>query len=101
MSNYDKVLTKVSDDPKVKNLGIRPEMIKRILDIYNKSVIGVLVTEGFVDVDEYCRIEVVKTQARVHVLRGKEYQSTRTYKLRAHMQDSMYKMVEESYALLE
>lgn len=101
MSNYEKVLSKVLESSKVRSIGLRKEIIEELIGIYNKSVVEVMIDEGFVDIDEYCRIEIVKTQSRVHVLRGKEYSSTRTYKLRTHMHDNLYRCVKDSYSLLE
>lgn len=101
MSNYEKVLDTVSEDPRVKSLGIRREKLEEIVRVYNKAVVDTMISSGFIDIEDYYRVEIVRTQARVHVLRGKEYKSTRSYKLRTHMHDSMYEYVDDAYSLLE
>lgn len=100
MDNYERLIDSVVSDPSLQNIGLRREAVEKILSLYNKSVVDFLVGEGFVEVEDVFRLDIVKTQPRVHVLRGKEYKSTRVYKLKATMSDDVYERVVESLDLL-
>lgn len=101
MGNYSRVIDKVVENPKIKNSGLKREVLETILDIYNEATFDVLVNEGYVDIGDYYKAELVKIQPRIHVLRGVEYRSRRNYKLRAYLQPRTYQIVEDFYSELE
>lgn len=89
------------NDPKIRNLGLREEIVASIIQSYSDRAIKVLLDNGYINLDNGMYIEVVKLTDRVHVLRGVPYQSTRKYKLKLSMDESLYNKIEKYYDALQ
>lgn len=95
------VLDKVMANPKIKNLGLKKEVISSILNIYNEITFHSLLENGHIDLDNGMSIDIVKISDRIHVLRGITYKSHRKYKLKLSMEEYVYKRIEDYYDKLQ
>lgn len=73
------------------------EDIISVINTYRESLIETMVENGHTYVTNDVRLEIVKIQPRRYVLRGVEYNSMRTYKIKADMGNATYKKVEDFY----
>lgn len=97
----DKILEKLMSDPKIRNLGLKEEVISSIINSYNDRVLDSLLENGHIEINNGMNIEVVRLISRVHVLRGVEYHSNRKYKLKLTMEENLYEKIEKYYDDLE
>lgn len=93
----NKVLDKLMSNNRIKSLGLKKESIIDILKAYESIAVDHLLENGFIDLGNGITIEVVPLIDRVHVLRGIAYKSSRKYKLKISMEDSIYERVESYY----
>lgn len=101
MSNENTVIDSLMNHPRIKSLGLRRETILDILKLYNDTAFKHLLDNGHIELGNGMIIEVVQLLDRVHVLRGTVYKSSRKYKLKLTMEDSVYKKIEEYYNQLQ
>lgn len=73
------------------------EECAQLLSEYQDSVKRVLIENGYVQVSEQVRIDVVKLKKRVHVLRGQSYTNHRNFKLKTRIGYAFYKDILESF----
>lgn len=91
------LIEKLMCNPRIKNLGLKKESVVDILKAYNRIAIDTLLENGNVELGNGMSIEIVKLIDRVHVLRGTPYKSSRKYKLKLTMDNTIYKQIEEYY----
>jgi hypothetical protein len=72
---------------------ISPEAVQGIIDEYQEGFIQCMLLNGYALMTEHLRVEVVPIQRRNYVLKGKTYNSTRVYKLKASMGDPIYNRI--------
>lgn len=82
----------------VKSKGFSEETVQSLIDSYHDSVTKVLTENGYVQLSEDLRVEVVRLQKRKHVLRGQPYYNHRKYKLKTKMSYEYYERIAESFA---
>lgn len=95
------VLDKLMQNSRVKSLGLTQETILSILKAYGDITLDTLLENGYLELGNGMILEVVQLLDRVHVLRGVSYKSSRKYKLKITMEDSIYKKIEEYYDRLQ
>lgn len=93
----DQVLNKLMKTSTVRNLGLKEERVKEILDTYHKVLLDELLDNGHVELSNGMNLEIVRLTERVHVLRGIAYSNQRKYKLKLTMMDELYEQVEKYY----
>lgn len=101
MSNDKAILDTLMNDPKIRNLGLKEEIVSSIIESYSNIAIEELLNNGYLSLNNGMYFEVVKLTDRVHVLRGVPYQSTRKYKLKLSMDESLYSKIEKYYDKLQ
>lgn len=81
----------------VKNRKLSEEECTQLLAEYQNSVKKVLIENGYVQVSEQVRIDIVKLKKRVHVLRGQPYVNHRNFKLKTRIGYIFYKEILDSF----
>lgn len=96
----EQLLNRLMETPRIRNLGLKKEIVSSILDSYDDIVLSILLENGHIELDSGMNMEVVKLTDRVHVLRGVSYKSNRKYKLKLTMENRVYDKIEEYYEKL-
>lgn len=97
----DNLVKELMTNPKIKNLGLREEIVASIIDSYSDIMLKSLLDNGHIELNNGMNIEVVRLIDRVHVLRGISYHSNRKYKLKLTMEDELYETIERYYDKLQ
>lgn len=84
-----------SDTAKLHN--VSPEAAQAIIEEYQREFLACMLTNGYALMTENLRVEIVPIQPRKYVLKGKEYLSTRVYKLKASMGDPIYDKIRDKF----
>lgn len=77
--------------------GCSVEEAKKRSEQYSETLVEFLVQNGYVQINEDLRLEVIPIQPRHYVLKGNKYNSSRSYKLKASMGNPIYDKVVERY----
>lgn len=96
----EQLLNRLMETPRIRNLGLKKEIVSSIIDSYDDIVLSILLENGHIELDSGMNMEVVKLTDRVHVLRGVSYKSNRKYKLKLTMENRVYDKIEEYYEKL-
>lgn len=98
MSN---LLDDLMNSPKIRSIGLKKETVSGILKEYDSIILSHLLDNGYIDLGNGLMIEIVRLTDRVHVLRGVPYKSSRRYKLKLNMDESIYTKIKDYYDKLE
>ena len=101
MMKSNDVLDKLMQSPRIKSLGLKRESVIDILKTYEDIAFTTLLENGRFELGNGMNLEVVQLLDRVHVLRGIPYKSSRKYKLKLTMEDTLYKKIEDYYEELK
>lgn len=101
MMKENEILDKLMQSPRVKSLGLKRESVLDILDAHEDIIFTTLLDNGRIELGNGIVIEVVQLLDRVHVLRGISYKSSRKYKLKLTMDNTVYDKIEEYYDKLQ
>lgn len=99
--NNDRIINTLMADSKIKNLGLKEELVSSIIRSYEDLVVDELLDKGYIYLNNGMNIEIVQLTDRIHVLRGIPYQSSRKYKLKLTMDGKLYDRIEEYYERLK
>lgn len=91
--SVDKVISKLESE----GISLPSETVSHIVDLYKDSLIETMIENGHTYVNDDIKLEIVSIQPRRYVLRGIEYSSTRTYKVKANIGEPVYKKISEFY----
>lgn len=97
----NEILDELMQSAIVKSLGLKKEVVLSILKTYNDVAFNNLLENGHLELGNGMIVEVVQLIDRVHVLRGVPYKSSRKYKLKLTMEDTVYKKIEDYYDQLK
>jgi len=97
MSINDSIIERMMNDKNVKRLGLTEFSAKGIVEAFFTSMMDVLIDKGNVEISEDIRFEIIPTKGRVHKLRGVVYNSTRSYKIKTSISNSLYERIKEEY----
>ena len=95
--NNEELVDRLVNSPSIRNSGLKREFIEKILDSYRDHLVDIMLENGYINLGNGFIIEIVKLTERVHVLRGVSYKSSRKYKLKLSMEESIYKKIESYY----
>lgn len=83
-------------------LKLRESDIQELIQDYHDAVNETLLENGYVQVSENFKIEIVRLKKRKHVLRGQSYYNHRRYKIKVKTDYDYYEKVAKSFdSLLE
>lgn len=97
----DPVLDSLMKNPRVRNLGLKEELVSSIIESYSELALENLLNNGYITLSNGMTIEIVQLTDRVHVLRGVSYSSNRKYKLKLTMDESLYNKISDYYEKLK
>lgn len=97
MKNAQAILEKVQKGETAKAHDLPPEAVAGVISEYQQEIIDSLILNGYVQITNEIRIEIVPIRHRKYVLKGQEYRSNRIYKLKAGMGDKIYNRIAERY----
>lgn len=93
MKNLKILLDKVAEGKTSSKYDMDPDIVRELLDEFQDEFIESLLLNGYALLTPDLRIDVVPIQHRKYVLKGKEYRSTRIYKLKASMGEPVYERI--------
>jgi len=97
----NQLVDKLMQSPKVRRLGLKKDSVLDILKTYNDIAFDALLEQGHLEVGNGMILEIVQLLDRVHVLRGVPYKSSRKYKIKLTMEQSVYEAIENYYDTLQ
>lgn len=95
--SYDEYLSKVQGVLRRQNKTISKESLSLILEASSKGLLEALRESPTVHVAPFGWFEVTPLARRIHVLRGKTYESHTRYKLKLYMAKDLLENVSEIY----
>ena len=87
----------VLNDKRLKDLHLSSEDLQKIIDVYYDNFLNTLVDCGKVDYKDHFRVSIYALTPRIHVLRGKAYDSTKRYKLKLSIDSTIHNRISEVY----
>lgn len=91
------LIESVLKDKRLKDLNLSEDTLKRIIDVYYDNFLDTLVDCGKVDYQDKFRVSIYALTPRIHVLRGKAYDSTKRYKLKLSIDSTIHNRISEVY----
>ena len=101
MRTNKEILEKFANSPVVKSIGLTKDASDRLAKAYLQCCLDTLVENGYANISENFRIDIVKLTKRVHVLRGVTYSSARDFKLKLSIGDPIHDRIKEEYSQYE
>ena len=97
----NEVINNLMKDPSIRRLGLKKDSVVSILKAYSDLALESLLENGNIELGNGLYIDIVKLTDRVHVLRGVPYNSSRKYKLKLTMDNTVYQKIEDYYDALQ
>ena len=81
----------------VKKRSLSEEECAKLIEEYHDSLKHVMMDNGYIQVSDQVRVDIVRLKKRVHVLRGQPYENHRNFKLKMRIGYLFYKDICDSF----